>query len=228
MVDIVTGRVMAGGTPAGIASREHDDYDPECKVRKAGKAEIDAMLHGMGITDEPRGKLKRSGLTSYKRLNKEGAEEMATAKRGRPRKEKPTDISEQIKRDEERVKELERQMEKEKAEPEEAPKQATKLTTKPEAETITNVVPSYPQDEEGDEYRYFDWAWWNDIARGLTAGAKKHPGETWHDIPAKEHVARIVRHGVKYLMGDESEDHLIHIAMRAMMAYRMDKIEHES
>ena len=158
---------------------------------------------------------------------KEGTEEMATGKRGRPRKN-IVDIDEAIRQGEERVKELESQMEKEQLESEEAPKQATKLPTKSEAEAITNVVPSYPQDEEDDEYRYFDWAWWNDIARGLTAGAKKHPGETWHDIPAREHVARIVRHGVKYLMGDESEDHLIHIAMRAMMADRTDKIERQA
>lgn len=96
---------------------------------------------------------------------------MATGKRGRPRKN-IVDIDEAIRQGEERVKELESQMEKEQLESEEASKQATKLPTKSEAEAITNVVPSYPQDEEDDEYRYFDWAWWNDIARGLTAGAK--------------------------------------------------------
>lgn len=158
---------------------------------------------------------------------KEGTEEMATGKRGRPRKN-IVDIDEAIRQGEERVKELESQMEKEQLESEEAPKQATKLPTKSEAEAITNVVPSYPQDEEEDEFRYFDYEWLDDVARGLTAGAKKHPGETWHEIPAREHVARIMRHCAKYLMGDTSENHLTHISMRAMMAYRTDKIEHES
>ena len=37
----------------------------------------------------------------------------------------------------------------------------------------------YPQDEEKNEYRYIDFAWLDEIAMGLTAGAKKHPGETW-------------------------------------------------
>ena len=151
---------------------------------------------------------------------------MATGKRGRPRKN-IVDIDEAIRQGEERVKELESQMEKEQLEPEEAPKQATKLPSKSEAEALTNVVPSFPQDEEEDEFRYFDYEWLDDVARGLTAGAKKHPGETWHEIPAREHVARIMRHCAKYLMGDTSENHRTHISMRAMMAYRTDKIEHE-
>ena len=37
----------------------------------------------------------------------------------------------------------------------------------------------YPQDEEQNEYRYISPSWVDAIACGLTAGAKKHPGETW-------------------------------------------------
>ena len=43
----------------------------------------------------------------------------------------------------------------------------------------------YPQSAEPNEFRYFSFAWLIEIAAGLTAGAEKHPGETWHDIPAK-------------------------------------------
>lgn len=47
----------------------------------------------------------------------------------------------------------------------------------------------YPQSEESNEYRHIDYLWLNEIATGLTAGAEKHSGETWHDIPSKEHAA---------------------------------------
>ena len=47
------------------------------------------------------------------------------------------------------------------------------------------MAEKYPQDEEKNEYRYIDFAWLDEIAMGLTAGAKKHPGETWREIPAR-------------------------------------------
>ena len=77
----------------------------------------------------------------------------------------------------------------------------------------------YPQDEERNEYRYIDFAWLDEIAMGLTAGAKKHPGETWREIPAKEHVARAIRHLSMHQTGDSSEPHLINASMRCMMAF---------
>lgn len=52
----------------------------------------------------------------------------------------------------------------------------------------------YPQSAEPNEYRHLDYPWLNEVATGLTAGAEKHPGETWRDIPAKEHAARALRH----------------------------------
>lgn len=214
MVDISTGRVMGGGTPAGIASREAEAkaYNPECRTRKASEKEINAMLKGMGITPKPLGKRKHVGLTRWKKRDTEDYRSM----------------DEVIAQDMKRVEELETQMKEEAdektAEPKAAPKPPTKSATKPQAKT----EPIYPQDEEEDEFRYFDCEWLDDVARGLTAGATKHPGETWRTIPAKEHVARIMRHCVKYLMGDTSEDHLTHISMRAMMAYRTDKIERQA
>ena len=77
----------------------------------------------------------------------------------------------------------------------------------------------YLQDEEKNEYRYIDFAWLDEIAMGLTAGAKKHPGETWREIPAREHVSRAIRHLSMHQTGDSSEPHLINASMRCMMAF---------
>ena len=81
----------------------------------------------------------------------------------------------------------------------------------------------YPQDTEEDEYRYIDASWLEAVARGLTAGAKKHPGETWRQIPPEEHAARAMRHLNLYRAGDRKDTHLINAAMRCMMAYATEK-----
>ena len=83
----------------------------------------------------------------------------------------------------------------------------------------------YPQDEEKNEYRYIDCGWLDEVATGLTAGAKKHPGETWKDIPAREHTARAFRHLSLYLKGDVTEEHLVNASMRCMMARVMEREE---
>lgn len=83
----------------------------------------------------------------------------------------------------------------------------------------------YPQTEESNEYRYIDNAWLDELAVGLTAGAKTHPGETWRDIPAKEHMARALRHINLYLKGDRTDNHIINASMRCMMAFALDRIE---
>lgn len=85
----------------------------------------------------------------------------------------------------------------------------------------------YPQDTEEDEYRYIDASWLEAVARGLTAGAKKHPGETWRQIPPKEHAARAMRHLNLYRAGDRTDTHLINAAMRCMMAYATEKARRE-
>ena len=107
----------------------------------------------------------------------------------------------------------------------EEPQEADDLTHE-EMEEITNN--SYPQDAEEDEFRYLSPQWLNEIARGLTAGAKRHPGETWRTIPAKEHAWRAVRHLIKYLEGDKADDHLIHASMRVMMAWETDKAANDT
>ena len=80
-------------------------------------------------------------------------------------------------------------------------------------------APTYPQAQEENEYRYLSPAWIDEIARGLTAGAQKYPGETWRTIPAKEHAWRAVRHLILYLKGDKGDTHLINASMRCMMAF---------
>ena len=85
----------------------------------------------------------------------------------------------------------------------------------------------YPQDVEEDEYRYIDADWLEAVARGLTAGAKKHPGETWRQIPPKEHAARAMRHLNLYRAGDRKDTHLINAAMRCMMTYATEKAKRE-
>ena len=77
----------------------------------------------------------------------------------------------------------------------------------------------YPQDQETNEYRYISPAWLDAIAEGLTKGAVKHPGETWRQIPADEHLARALRHINLYRMGDRSEPHIVNASMRIMMAF---------
>ena len=83
----------------------------------------------------------------------------------------------------------------------------------------------YPQSAEPNEFRYFNYPWLIEIAAGLTAGAKKHPGETWREIPAREHVARAIRHLSMHQTGDSSEPHLINASMRCMMAWVMEQEE---
>ena len=85
----------------------------------------------------------------------------------------------------------------------------------------------YPQSPERNEYRYIDFAWLDEIAEGLTAGAEKHPGETWRSIPAEEHAARALRHLAMWLAGDRSDSHIINASMRCMMARTMEREEPE-
>ena len=81
----------------------------------------------------------------------------------------------------------------------------------------------FDQDQEENEYGYFSPAWLDEMARGLTKGAVKHPGETWRKIPAREHAWRAIRHLVLYLKGDTQDKHLINASMRCMMAFETDK-----
>ena len=84
----------------------------------------------------------------------------------------------------------------------------------------------FPQDSENNEYRYISAMWLDEIAVGLTAGAVKHPGETWRTIPTDEHLARAMRHINLYRKGDRSEPHLINASMRMMMAFCTSRNEY--
>lgn len=81
------------------------------------------------------------------------------------------------------------------------------------------MLMEYPQDKEENEYRFIDADWLDRLAEGLTAGARKHPHETWKDIPAEEHAARAIRHLNLFRKGDRSEPHLVNASMRCMMAF---------
>ena len=85
----------------------------------------------------------------------------------------------------------------------------------------------YPQSAEANEYRYIDFEWLDEVASGLTAGAEKHPGETWRDIPSAEHAARALRHLSMWLAGDRSDSHIINASMRCMMARAIEREEPE-
>lgn len=87
------------------------------------------------------------------------------------------------------------------------------------------MLMEYPQDQEENEYRFIDAAWLDRVAAGLTAGAVKHPGETWKSIPPEEHAARAIRHLNMFRKGDRSEDHLLNASMRCMMADVLSRAE---
>lgn len=91
----------------------------------------------------------------------------------------------------------------------------------------SNAVRPYPQETEDDEYRYIDADWLEAVAKGLTSGAKKHPGETWRQIPPEEHAARAMRHINLYRAGDRNDSHLVNAAMRCMMAYAAERDQEE-
>ena len=95
------------------------------------------------------------------------------------------------------------------------------------SDSSAKSVKPYPQDTEEDEYRYIDADWLEAVARGLTAGAEKHPGETWRQIPPEEHAARAMRHLNLYRAGDRKDTHIINAAMRCMMAYATEKARGE-
>ena len=93
-----------------------------------------------------------------------------------------------------------------------------KETEKPKEKTESDNE-QYPQDQEKDECRYLIPHWLLAMSEGLTRGAVKHPGETWRQIPAKEHAWRAIRHILKYIADDTEDDHLTNASMRVMMAW---------
>lgn len=89
-------------------------------------------------------------------------------------------------------------------------------------------VTDYPQAHEPNEYRYLSPAWLDEIAKGLTAGQEKYPGETWRGIPAREHAWRAIRHLMLYLKGDKADTHIINASMRCMMCFETDAAENST
>jgi hypothetical protein len=52
----------------------------------------------------------------------------------------------------------------------------------------------------------------------LDAGERKYGADNWHKIPLSDHLNHLLIHVYAYLAGDRSDDHLGHMACRAMMA----------
>ena len=92
----------------------------------------------------------------------------------------------------------------------------------------SDSVTDYPQAHEKNEYRYLSPDWLDEMAKGLTAGQEKYPGETWRQIPAKEHAWRAIRHLMLYLKGDKADTHIINASMRCMMCFETDAAENST
>jgi len=92
-------------------------------------------------------------------------------------------------------------------------------------ERIEVLASGGKQAAEEDEFRYLSWAWVAELARGLTAGAKKYGEDNWREIEAKEHAARAVRHLVLWLKGEKKLEHLTNASMRCMMTWEMANAE---
>lgn len=46
-----------------------------------------------------------------------------------------------------------------------------------ERDYLPKIGGSYPQDSEENEYRFIEPKWLDEVAKGLTKGAVKHPGK---------------------------------------------------
>lgn len=71
------------------------------------------------------------------------------------------------------------------------------------------------------------------IARVLKYGAETYEPDpfgdvstrNWHKITSDEHLEHLIEHVVKYLDGDQTEDHIGHIGTRALFFVHMADVE---
>lgn len=61
------------------------------------------------------------------------------------------------------------------------------------------------------------------VGKVLASGAKKYPDDAdgtpnWHRIDVRDHLNHMLTHAMAYLAGDTQDDHLEHMACRALMA----------
>lgn len=63
------------------------------------------------------------------------------------------------------------------------------------------------------------------VAEVLKYGADKYGENNWHGIPVKDHLNHLLIHLFAYLTGDKQDDHLEHMACRAMMALEIARRE---
>ena len=57
------------------------------------------------------------------------------------------------------------------------------------------------------------------IAEVLARGAEVHGVDNWRKGTPDEHYNRLIAHAMAWKRGDEDEDHLTHIACRALMLW---------
>lgn len=95
------------------------------------------------------------------------------------------------------------------------------LKVGPEAETVTN--------EQGGKQSKVEYRVdlmpplaTLQIAQVLKHGADKYGENNWHAISVKEHLNHMLIHTIAYLAGDKQDDHLGHMACRAMMALEIE------
>lgn len=169
-----------------------------------------------------RGKLYREyGSTSLDMIRKihraQGQKDVAPAVKEVDKKE-PKIVKEKVK-EEKPVKVVEKVVEKvEKVKKDKGDKKVATIglikeeSTAPQKEEKkeeVGAVEEYPQAQEENEYRYIDPIWLNEVAKGLTQGAKNHPTGCWKKIPALEHAARALRHINLFRTGDLTDPHII-------------------
>jgi hypothetical protein len=62
-----------------------------------------------------------------------------------------------------------------------------------------------------------------EVAKVLKYGADKYGDNNWRGIPVGDHLNHMMTHALAFLAGDQSDDHLGHMACRALMALETHK-----
>lgn len=63
------------------------------------------------------------------------------------------------------------------------------------------------------------------IAKVLKTGAEKYGENVWRLMTIEEQLNHMIAHAYAYLSGDRSDDHLSHVACRALFALGTDRAE---
>jgi len=61
-----------------------------------------------------------------------------------------------------------------------------------------------------------------EVCKVLKTGAERHGEDNWRNISTREHLNHVLIHLKCWLAGDKQDNHLGHMACRAMMALEID------